>query len=335
MNFRKFLYFSLLRLRGQPEGSYYKRYLHETMNGIPPDTSKRLLVELLAYCRQSVPYYSEVIRDVGDTFYEDPYDYLKSMPFLTKEIIRSRFDELKSSDLSERKWYFNTSGGSTGEPVRFIQDLEFASKAGAIKLIFSKLVGREIGESEVKLWGSIRDILGGTEGWRARFVNKLSNTTILNVIKINPEITRNHINFLNSRRPKLVVAYAGSLYELARCAEREGFEVAPQTAIITSAGTLYPHLRETIERVFQCRVFNRYGSREVGDIACERPGHEGLWVAPWGNYVEIIDNDGNRVPDGTEGEIVVTSLSNYAMPLVRYRIGDRGILSPKRGHLVI
>jgi phenylacetate-CoA ligase len=141
---------------------------------------------------------------------------------------------------------------------------------------------------------------------------------------------RRYISFINSKHPKLIGAYANALYELARYAEREGLQVLPQTAIITSAGTLYPFMRETIERIFQCRVFNRYGSREVGDIACERPDCEGLWVAPWGNYVEIIDSKGDRVPDGTEGEILVTSLTNYAMPFVRYKIGDLGMWADQK-----
>ena len=135
------------------------------------------------------------------------------------------------------------------------------------------------------------------------------------------------ISVLNAKRPKLIVAYTDSIYELANFAEREGLEVLQQKAIITSAGTLYPFIRKKIEKVFQCRVFNRYGSREVGDIACERVDCECLWVAPWGSYLEIIDSAGNRVPDGTEGEILVTSLLNFAMPLVRYKIGDRGTLT--------
>jgi phenylacetate-CoA ligase len=53
-----------------------------------------------------------------------------------------------------------------------------------------------------------------------------------------------------------------------------------------------------------------------------------LWVAPWGNYVEIVDDDNNPVPAGVEGNILITSLTNFAMPLIRYKIGDRGTLSP-------
>src|SRR5689334_14221372 len=86
-------------------------------------------------------------------------------------------------------------------------------------------------------------------------------------------------------------------------------------------------MREKIAEVFGCHVYNRYGSREVSDIACELPGASGLWVAPWGNYVEILDDEARPVPPGEEGNIVVTCLTNYAMPLVRYWIGDRGALA--------
>jgi phenylacetate-CoA ligase len=330
MNLRQTAYFALFGLRGQALGTYYKRILREDQHGIPPDQTDHLLVKMLTHCKQSVPYYGRVIRKIGDSFHEDPKEYLKNFPILTKETIRNRFDELKSSDLPGRKWYFNTSGGSTGEPVRFIQDWEYAVRSGAITLLYSKLIGREIGELEAYLWGSERDIIQGNEKIRARLINKLTNTIFLNAFNMTPARMREFITVLNSKRPKLIVAYAQSIYELAKFSEHDGLEVIPQTAIITSAGTLYPFMREQIEKVFKCRVFNRYGSREVYDIACERPGWAGLWVAPWGNFIEIVDRDGNRLPDGTEGEILVTLLTNFAMPLVRYRIGDRGVLSPRK-----
>jgi phenylacetate-CoA ligase len=231
--------------------------------------------------------------------------------------------------LERRKWFFNTSGGSTGEPVRFIQDRDYAARIGAITLLFSKLAGREIGECEVRLWGSERDIIHGSEKWKTRFINKLTNTIFLNAFCMTPARMREFITIINSKKPKLIVSYVESIYELARLCESEALEVLPQVAIMTSAGTLYPFMREKIEKVFQCRVFNRYGSREVGDIACERPGRDGLWVAPWGNYLEIVDSEGKQLLDGTEGEILVTSLTNFAMPLIRYRIGDRGVFSPE------
>lgn len=163
-------------------------------------------------------------------------------------------------------------------------------------------------------------------GWKAKLFNTLSNTRYLNAFRMSPEQMRAFLQTINQQRPRLIVAYAQALYELARFAQQECLHVVPQQAIITSAGTLYPFMRQLIQQIFGCQVFNRYGSREVGDIACERPDIDGLWVAPWGTYVEIVDDDHQPVPDGTEGHILVTSLINYAMPLVRYKIGDMGVL---------
>ena len=142
-----------------------------------------------------------------------------------------------------------------------------------------------------------------------------------------PDRMHEFISILNISKPKLVVSYPEAIYCLAKFAENEGLSIIPQRAIMTAAGKLFPFMRRKIEQVFQCKVFDRYGSREVGDMACEIPGINGLWVAPWGNYLEIVDPEGNRVADGIEGDILVTSLTNYAMPLIRYNIGDRGVLS--------
>jgi phenylacetate-CoA ligase len=330
INFRKWLYFTLLQLRGHPAGALYNRYLKELQKGISADTTKSQLIRLLSHCKESVPYYSRIISEMGDGFLADPEEYLKSFPVLTKDIIRSNFEELKSSDLANRHWMYNTSGGSTGEPVKFIQDYQFYAESGAIKMLYSKLAGREIGESEVYLWGSERDILLGSQGWKVKLLNKLTNTTFLNAFRMGNDQMREYIAVLNTNRPKLITAYTEAIFELAKFAESEELEVRPQKAIIVSAGVLFPFMREKIEHVFQCRIYNRYGSREVGDIACERPDAEGLWVAPWGAYLEVADEQGNRLPDGTEGEILVTSLSNFAMPLIRYRIGDRGMLKTQK-----
>ena len=110
---RKWLYFAMVGLRGQALGAYYEQYLREDRVGISPDTSEELLIKLLNHCKENVPYYSNWIRKLGDSYKKEPFEYLQRLPILTKETIRSCFEELKSSDLSRRKWYYNTSGGST------------------------------------------------------------------------------------------------------------------------------------------------------------------------------------------------------------------------------
>ncbi len=330
MNTRKALYFAYLRAKGSSLPGYYERYCAEDQAGFSPIMTRELLVQLLAYCQRMVPYYAQIMRELGGSFQEDPEAYLERFPILTKDIIRSQLRQLRSADLAQRRWYYNTSGGSTGEPVRFIQDAAYMDRSYPITLLFALWAGKELGEREVRVWGSEREIIEQSTGWRALLGSKLINVTYYNAYRLAPNSMRDLARVLNTRPPKLTVGYAEALSHVARFLAREGVAVRPQAAVMTSAGTLYPFMREQITSVFQCPVFDRYGSREVGDVACQCQALGGLHVPPWGNYLEIVDEAGRRVPDGIEGEILITSLCNYAMPLIRYRIGDRGILATQR-----
>ncbi len=329
MNLRKSLYFALFRLKGLDFEKEYHQYLKEDQQGISPDTIPKALTHLLTHCKKSNPYYSKFLSGYSDSALSEPEKILPGLPILTRQHLRHHFQELNSNDLPNRRWFVNHTGGSTGEPVEFIQDKFFSIHSGAIQLFFMKQLGREIGEKCVLLWGSERDFYSQSEGLKARLVNGLAQTIYVNVYRMNPGRMREFVRVINEENPRLVIGYIWSLYELAKFVEQEGLKITPQSAVISTAGTLYPLIREKIERVFGCKVYNRYGSREMGDMACERPGMSGLWVAPWSTYIEIVDDEGNRVPDGVEGRILVTSLINYAMPLVRYEIGDIGKLSPQ------
>src|SRR2546422_765159 len=330
MNWRKPAYLSYASLRGYRFPSLLLAYSREYERGMNGEMVTRGLRQLLQHCRTAVPHYAELLEEAGARRIEgaDPRACLQRLPILTKEMIRANFSRLQSKDRPRRKCHHNTSGGSTGEPVQVVQDAEYDDRSAAVGLFYNSLLGCKVGEPIVRLWGSERDLQGGTRSRKARFFNWLTNTTWLNAFLMSPERMQEFIQTLNRLRPRLIVAYAQAAYELARFAERERISVAPQRAVLTSAGTLYPFMREKIATVFGCEVYNLYGSREVSDIACELPGLSGLWAAPWGNFVEIVDEAGRPVPPGTEGNIVVTCLTNYAMPLLRYWIGDRGALLP-------
>jgi phenylacetate-CoA ligase len=213
-------------------------------------------------------------------------------------------------------------------PVTLIQDKDFHARQDALQLLCSAWTGAQVGEPQVALWGAEREVLQGTIEPKYRLANAITNRTLLNAYQMSNAHMRQYIEVLNTTRPKLIIAYVQAIYELARFAAREGLALQPQRAIIATAGTLYPFMRATIEAAFRCPVYDRYGSREVGDIACECPAHQGLHVLPWGAYVEVVDEAGRPVPAGTEGRLLVTCLYNEAMPLVRYDIGDRGALVP-------
>lgn len=282
------------------------------------------LRDILLFSLNHVPYYRNEFQRLGlgtADIAARPLEALTALPLLDKATLRRRFDDLKSDDLDTRDWYYNSSGGSTGEPARFVQDAAYHQAAMGSKALFDTWTGYSPGAPKVLLWGAGRDLVGkGT--WRSRMGHLLRNEYALNTFRMTEADMRRFVGTINRARPVQIMSYVTSAYQLAQYIEREGLPVYRPKAVMTSAGTLYPHMRETIERAFGAPVFNRYGSREVGDIACECECHRGLHVNPHTHHVEILREDGSPCAPGETGEVVVTSLINMAMPLLRYRIGD-------------
>jgi len=327
INWRKPVYLGYATLRGYRFPKLLKQYLAEYESGPSGDVTDAALSRLLEHCRQRVPYYGELLKELNLKL--NPRDTLRRLPVLTKQVIRSNFDSLQSRDNSRRNCQFNTSGGSTGEPLQLVQDDEFRDMSAALRWLNQHQLGCEVGAPHVYLWGSERDLESGVGSRKSRFFNWLTNSSWMNAFRMSPAAMRGFVDSLSERPPCLIIAYAQAMYELAQFVEQEQLRVAPQRAVLSSAGTLYGFMREKISRVFGCEVYNLYGSREVSDIAWELPGSTGLWAPPWANFMEIVDETGAPVADGTEGNILITCLTNYAMPLVRYSIGDRGALLPR------
>lgn len=293
---------------------------------------QRLLQSILLHAYHHTPYYKTLLDSAGVVTSSGNVDLsrMSHIPTLDKSVIRESLNSLVSDDLSSRLSYDNTSGGSTGEPVRFKQDKDYHDWSMAVKMLFDEWTGYQPGSSRVSLWGSMRDILAGGETARVRMGRWLRNDLYLNTFNMPPERMKDYAKVINQRKPVQITAYVDSLHEFARFVEQEGLEIWSPKAILSAAGVLHPHVRETIERVFRCPVFNRYGSREVGDIACECVGHNGLHISLPTQYVEIIRPDGSPTAPGEIGEVLVTSLVNYAMPIIRFRVGDMAAWSTSK-----
>ena len=137
----------------------------------------------------------------------------------------------------------------------------------------------------------------------------------------------NYIKVLNKFKPAVIIAYPTPLYHFANYIDKNQIKIVQLKGIITSAETLFPFQREKIESVFNCEIYNRYGCREVGNIASECEVHNGLHINSDHIVLEIIDSNGNKCKPGELGQIVVTELDEYAFPLIRYKIGDLGMIS--------
>ena len=131
-------------------------------------------------------------------------------------------------------------------------------------------------------------------------------------------------------RPQVITGHPTCLEAVAEAIERSGRQGWLGTRLVVCRGEmLTPRTRALLERAFACRVSDFYNCEEIGNIAWECPKRSGVMhIATDGCVVEILDDEDQPVPDGKEGDVVLTNLFNRTMPFVRYRLGDRASLRP-------
>ena len=290
--------------------------------------SSNYLYSLLDFATIHVPYYLKI----GNNYKHGDFQF-QDLPILTKAIIRKNFEELKSDDLTSRQHFLNSSGGSTGKPLQIIQDRDYVTWREATKLFYHRqfLKMEMDGINQVVLWGSASDIaLDNNKVKNVGIKNKILNwikpeTIWLNSFKMNQNDLYKYVQIINKERPILIKAYAGSLYQLAKFIKDKNLSIYSPKLLYTSAETLRPFMRELIEEVFECKIYDFYGSREVGAIAGQCSQGK-MHIFNFNNYVEVVDKNNKLVNLGEEGRVLITTLHNYAMPLIRYEIGDLAIL---------
>ena len=135
------------------------------------------------------------------------------------------------------------------------------------------------------------------------------------------------IEILRRSKPALILGRPSTLWQLALAFQQKAVRPPAPRLVLTGAEMLFPHVRLLLEEVFGCRVADYYNCEEVGNLAWECPEHsDRMHPNTATSWMEAVDRDGNPVPNGQEGRLVVTNLYNHTMPFIRYALGDRGIL---------
>ena len=290
--------------------------------------TERKLANLLVHAARNVPYYREAFKDAGITAADaaDP-SCLGAIPLLSKPLINRHLDDLVATDLTGNGLDPNSTGGSTGEVLRFYTDWHSGAYRKATVLRNKRWLGINPGDREIRLWGAPLDF-AKSKSFRSRLHAVITGERLLSADHLDDQRLESYLRTCKSFRPKLLVAYPSALRHFAEFCESRSATLPSLQAIICSAESLFDHDREVIERALGTRVFNRYGCREVGDIAHEARGVEGLLINSDRVRVEILDEAGRECEPGTQGEVVVTDLDNLGMPLIRYRIGDYATRAP-------
>jgi len=309
-------------------GTNFKKEYEETANL----NVEVFLKNLLFHAYNNVPYYHNVLRKAGAIKNGKVcLANFEKIPILTKEIIRRRTDELISRDYKKRKWFYNTSGGSTGEPIKLIQDrLSKKWNMATSRHYYEDIIGvDELFAKKVLLWGARRDVFGRGIELKKVINNALSNTVVLDSMSMTETDMRCFVRVINSYRPEIIRGYAGSLFELCKFVERKQLSIHSPKVVVSSAETLHGIMRKKIESVFGAKVYDFYGSREVDGIAGECK-YSLLHMFMFNNYIEVLDRYNKRVKESEDGRIIITTLHNFSMPLIRYEIGDMAVLGPQK-----
>lgn len=295
------------------------RRLEGARPGVSAMAAGQRVGRLLRFASSRVPAYQRLGLNGAYGVNTNWLDALRDFPVLDRSTLKASYQHFVGAPRGRA--FVRSSGGATGEPSSVLLDTVYLRWNRASKVFFDAWAGYAPGECKVTLWGARQDTVGAGRPL-SRLARWLRHEIMLDAYNLNEPIAVSYLEIIREKRPRLLLSYAESADELVRFARRAAIPPPAVGAVMATAGTLYEDMRREIEGYFRAPVFNRYGAREVGDIACECAAHEGLHVNPLTHYVELIKPDGSLAGPGETGDVVVTLLTNYAMPLIRYRIGD-------------
>lgn len=278
---------------------------------------------LLAHCVQTVPYYRERFAETVKA--DTPLDLAgwRTLPILTRGDLQRDADKLASTAPPQSHGGVSTaqSSGSTGTPVRF--------QTNAVNNLFYYANNlRHYRWHDYDPAGRYASITRLTETQRA-LSDAGRPVPWMKGYSTGPhyyfDVARpvaEQIDWLRDIGAKQVTTYPSNLRNLLDHCTEHDISVPELRAVTTMSEPLDADLKSQCMAVLRAEVHDIYSAQEVGIIALQCPDGAGYHAMAESLLVEILDADGRPCDPGATGRVVVTSLHNFAMPLIRYELGD-------------
>ncbi len=286
------------------------------------DRQRAQLYGLLTHARGTVPFHRRLLDDLDE---HDPFAALRELPLLDKETVRTRLVDLCRDDLDPSTTHAARTSGTSGIPVKILYDEDHLVRLHASRMRYNAERGLD---AHYKM---LMPFQNWFDGW-LEYTNAaigLARVAEFGIPTRDADRERAFVGKAVTFAPDMIFGHPSSCLDLAGVlAGSRSARMTPRV-VVTYGERLLPGARTMLSDTFQAPIVDTYGMREVGTIAAECPTGtyhitgERLWV-------EVVDADGNPVPDGDSGELVITNLTNRAMPLLRYRTGDIGALGTTR-----
>jgi len=318
-------------VRRRPIGTHLRRlertqwYDAESLDRLQIEALRRLLV----HAGQQVPYWRDLFRRIHfDPRAVTRREHLAELPVLDRETVRERQAELIDPALAPSNIRRATSG-ATGVPLPFQYCSQSDAWRRAVRLRGYAWAGYRMGQRTVHYWG---EAARAARGWAARKAwvdGVLRRASYLDAVAEDEASLWSAADRLARVRPHCVIGRTRALANFARWAIDRGARDWPDARVICAADALEPQDRSAIESAFGPAVFEMYESREAMLIAAECAAHHGMHISEENLLVEIA-RDGDPVPPGERGDVLVTDLHNYGMPFIRYANGDAAAIAPEQ-----
>ncbi|WP_291570903.1 phenylacetate--CoA ligase family protein [Bradyrhizobium sp.] len=287
------------------------------------------LIDIVRFAAVNVPYYRDLFAGIGfdpELLVRDSR-YLAEIPVLTKDIIRSQGDRMLRDDHADYRKHVSKTGGSTGPSMCVTYDQHAADSSSAVTRYARAQVGAGPAKSELHFAARFQDRIPIRARMREQIKCLANNRFNLTFASFSSDELNRLWQRINAIRPYLVHGHPSTLYQLAlHVAARAGQNRAFR--IFESSGEMLTQVqRDVIERVFKCKVINRYGLAEAGVLAYQvDPADDAMLFFDPVAWPEVVEVEfGGELPQLAEsrtGELVVTPFANRMMPLIRYSTGD-------------
>jgi len=305
--------------------SYYRRLMSNQFKSydelkVEQETQLR---KIIRFSYNNVPFYKKWFDDhkIAPDSIKSIED-LSKLPILTKEIINKYWEAFKPLNLSGISYYEDATGGTTGTPLKYRITKEERFLSGALLYRGWGYAGYNLSDKMVFLGGSALNV--SAKSSLTTKVHELArNIRKLSAFDMGEDDFAKYRAIINRFKPKFIRGYPSAIYFFSKWIQDHDLEIIKPVGIFTTSEKLYPHMRDLIQSVFDCEVFDGYGVNDGGVSAYECSEHNGLHIDTERAVMEVVDKEGNQIENG-EGEIIATSLYNYAMPFIRYDTGDLG-----------
>ena len=324
------------RWRVRPEWAHVDRSEQLLTNEFLSDDEQHArqgeaLRRLVEFCRAEVPFYQQSFRraGIGPGDIREPED-LVGLPILTKLDVQDHPAELQPLMLLDEELLLTASSGTTGRPTIVVNThksrtfftlslqrqyrwFRFDPSATFVAIQLPSQIPRR---PDGQQYGD--GLTCRLPGWR--LIGKVFETGPYLLLSVTSPMEE-QIAWLERHQPAYFLSYPSTFEHLALAYE-EAAPPASLRGLVAIAADFTPPMRKRIERKFGLHMNQNYGLNEVGLVASMCPEGGRYHVHAEHCLVEIIDEQGKPCPPGRTGRVLVTNLTNLAMPLLRYDTGD-------------